>query len=49
MVEKVDMMKKQATVNTCYRMNSQNDRWMMRLKPFKWNFILLKFKKVTVI
>ena len=26
------MMDKQATVNTCYHMNSLNDRWMMRLK-----------------
>ena len=28
----LDMMDKQATVNTCYHMNSLNDRWMMRLK-----------------
>ena len=32
MVEKIDMMNKQATVNTCYRMDSRNERWMMRLK-----------------
>ena len=32
MVEKVDMMNKQATVNTYYRMNIRNERWMMRLK-----------------
>ena len=32
MVEKVDMMNKQATVNTYYRMNILNERWMMRLK-----------------
>ena len=31
------MMNKQATfaVSTCYRNNSQNDRWMMRLKPIQ--------------
>ena len=34
MVE-LDMMNKQATVNTCYHMNSQNERWMMRLKAIE--------------
>ena len=35
MVEKVDMIKKPATVNNCYRMNSRNERSMMRLKPIQ--------------
>ena len=45
MVEKVDMMKKQATVNTCYRMNSRNDRWMMRLKPIQVEFYSIEIQK----
>ena len=45
MVERVDMMKKQATVNTCYRMNSRNDRWMMRLKPIQVEFYSIENQK----
>ena len=32
MVEKVDMMNKQVTVNTYCRMNIRNERWMISLK-----------------
>ena len=35
MVEKVSMMNEQAIVNTCYRMNSQNEWLMMWLKAIE--------------
>ena len=41
----LDMMDKQATVNTCYHMNSLNDRWMMRLKAIEAEYYFIENEK----
>ena len=39
---KLDMINRQATVNTCQHMNSQNDRWMMRFKAIEEEYYLME-------
>ena len=39
---KLDMINKQATVNTCQYMNSRNDRWMMRFKAIEEEYYLME-------
>ena len=45
MVENVDMMNKQATVNKYYRMNNRNERLMMRLKPIQVEYYSIENQK----
>ena len=39
---KLDMINKQATVNTCQYMNSRNDWWMMRFKAIEEEYYVME-------